>query len=116
MAINITFRHMDSTEALKDYVHTKLERVQKYLRAPLDAHVTMHQVKHQFCAEMQVTASGKSYKASHESEDLYKSLDYVIDKVEGQIARAHDAAARGKKGGPTASEVGAHATEGEEGG
>lgn len=111
MAINITFRHMDSTEALKQYVHTKLERVQKYLRAPLDAHVTLHQEKHLFCAEMNVQASGKSYKASHESEDLYKSIDYVIDKVEGQISRAHDAASRDKKGGAKAMEVGAFATD-----
>ena len=40
MGIAITFRHMASSDAVRDYVHEKLERVQKYLRQPLDAHVT----------------------------------------------------------------------------
>ena len=37
MGIAITFRHMASSESLKSYVHEKLERVQKYLRQPLEA-------------------------------------------------------------------------------
>jgi putative sigma-54 modulation protein len=110
MGIAITFRHMDSTEALKTYVHDKLERVQKYLRAPLDAHVTLFQERHQFVAEMHVQASGKIYQAQHHSDDMYKSIDFVIDKVEHQISKAHDAAARNKKGAEKAADVGARAT------
>lgn len=102
---------MESTEAIKRYVHEKLERVQRYLRAPLDAHVTFFQERHDFVAEMHIQASGKSYQARHDSDDLYKSIDIVVDKIEHQIAKAHDAAARNKKGGPTAAEVGAFATE-----
>ena len=110
MGIAITFRHMDSTEALKSYVHEKLERIQKYLRAPLDAHVTLFQERHQFIAEMHIQASGKVYQARHDSDDLYKSIDFVIDKIEHQISKAHDAAARNKKGAQNAAEVGARAT------
>jgi putative sigma-54 modulation protein len=110
MAIAITFRHMDSTEALKNYVHEKLERIQRYVRAPLDAHVTLFQERHQFIAEMHVTASGKVYQAQHDSDDMYKSIDYVIDKIEHQIAKAHDTAARNKKGAQSAADVGARAT------
>src|SRR4051794_41830062 len=109
MGIAITFRHMDSTDALKNYVHEKLERVQKYLRAPLDAHVTLFQERHQFIAEMHITASGKVYQASHESDDMYKSIDFTADKVEHQISKAHDAAARHKKGAEKAADVGARA-------
>ena len=43
MNITITFRHMASSDALKDYVHDKFERVQKYLRQPADAHVTLYE-------------------------------------------------------------------------
>lgn len=110
MAISITFRHMDSTDALKNYVHEKLERIQRYLRAPLDAHVTLFQERHQFIAEMHITTSGKVYQARHDSDDMYKSIDLVVDKIEYQIARAHDAAARNKKGGQSAAEVAARGT------
>ncbi len=110
MGIAITFRHMDSTEALKSYVHEKLERVQKNLRAPLEAHVTLYQERHEFVAEMNIKASGHAYQAKHDSDDMYKSIDFVIDKIEHQISKAHDAAARNKKGGQRTSEVGARAT------
>ena len=110
MGIAITFRHMESTEALKNYVHDKLERVQKYLRAPLDAHVTLVQERHQFVAEMLIQASGKTYQARHDSDDMYKSIDFVVDKVEHQISKAHDAASRNKKGAEKAADVGARAT------
>lgn len=112
MGIAITFRHMESTEALKQYVHDKLERVQKYLRAPLDAHVTLFQEKHLFVAEMSLQSGGRAYQARHDSDDMYKSIDLVVDKVEHQISKAHDAASRNKKGGTPASEVGANATSG----
>jgi putative sigma-54 modulation protein len=111
MGISITFRHMDSSEAIKRYVHDKLERLQKYVRAPLGGHVTLFQERHQFVAEMNLQATGKVYQARHDSDDMYKSIDFVVDKVEHQIAKAHDAAARNKKGGVNAAEVGARATD-----
>lgn len=107
MTIAITFRHMESTDALKQYVHGKLERVQKYLRAPLEAHVTLFQERHQFVAEMSLQSGGRSYQARHDSDDMYKSIDLLVDKIEHQISKAHDAAARNKKGGPSAAEVAA---------
>lgn len=105
MGVAITFRHMESTEALKTYVHDKLERIQRNVRAPLDAHVTLFQERHEFVAEMSIQASGRGHQARHGSDDMYKSIDFAIDKIEHQIAKAHDAAARGKKGGPRAAEV-----------
>lgn len=96
MAIAITFRHMESTEALKSYVNDKMERLQKYVRAPIDVHATLQPEKHEFVAEVQVQANGKSFQASHTSDDLYKSIDFVLDKLEHQISRTHDAAARNR--------------------
>lgn len=111
MGIAITYRHMDSSEAIKNYVHEKLQRVQRYLRAPLDAHVTLFQERYQFVAEMHISASGKVFQAKHGSDDMYKSIDFVVDKVEQQIAKTHDSAAREKKGAVSAAEVGARATD-----
>lgn len=110
MTIAITFRHLASSDAIKSYVHDKLERVQKYLRQPLDAHVTLYTERHQHVAEITLHSAGRQYQARHDSDDMYKSIDMVIDKLEHQIARHHDAQAR-KKGGDRASAI-AGATEG----
>jgi putative sigma-54 modulation protein len=111
MGIAITFRHMASSDALKSYVHEKLERVQKYLRQPLDGHVTLSSERHQHVSEVSLHTAGRQYQASHESDDMYKSIDLVIDKIEHQIAKHHDAVARNKKGAESARAVAAQAAE-----
>jgi putative sigma-54 modulation protein len=98
MGIAITFRHMASSDALKGYVHDKLERVQKYLRQPIDAHVTLSSERHQHVSEVSLHTAGRQYQARHDSDDMYKSIDLMIDKIEHQIARHHDAVSRNKKG------------------
>ena len=90
MGIAITFRHMASSDAVRDYVHEKLERVQKYLRQPLDAHVTFSTERHQHLAEILVNSVGRQYQAHSESDDMYKSIDLMIDKIEHQIAKYKD--------------------------
>ncbi len=92
MGVAITFRHMDSSEAIKTYAKEKLERVQKYLHVPLNAQVTLFQERHQFVAEIHISASGKQYHARHDSDEMYKSIDLVADKIQTQITKAHDAA------------------------
>ncbi|MEZ4406511.1 MAG: ribosome-associated translation inhibitor RaiA [Polyangiales bacterium] len=105
MGIAITFRHVASSDALKTYVNDKLERVQKYLRQPLDAHVTLSTERHQHVAEVLITTAGRQYQARHDSDDMYKSIDLMLDKVEHQISKHHDAATRNKKGGPSAAQI-----------
>jgi putative sigma-54 modulation protein len=107
MGIAITFRHMASSESLKSYVHEKFERVQKYLRQPLEAHVTLFVESREHCAEAGITSGGRHYHARHDSEDMYKSIDALIDKIEQQISRHHDTVARNKKGANSAREIAA---------
>lgn len=105
MGITITFRHMASSDSLKSYVNEKLERVQKYLRQPLDAHVTLFVEKHEHCAEAGITSGGRHYHARHDCEDMYKSIDQLIDKIEHQIAKHHDSVSRNKKGADAARNI-----------
>ena len=42
MQVNITFRHLDSTEALKAHVREKLSHIQRYVDRPTEAHAVLH--------------------------------------------------------------------------
>ncbi|MDP3274116.1 MAG: ribosome-associated translation inhibitor RaiA [Deltaproteobacteria bacterium] len=105
MGVAITFRHMDSSDAIKTYANEKVERLQKFLRAPLDAHVTLFSERHDFIAEIHLSSGGRQYHARHDSDDMYKSIDLVTDKIQQQISKSHDAAARNAKGGDSAAEL-----------
>lgn len=85
--INVTFRHVDPSKALKDYATEKLSKVQKVVDQPFDAHVTLSVEKYRHIAEVFTTGKGITIKAFESTEDLYSAIDLVCDKVERQLKK-----------------------------
>ncbi|MDB4942680.1 MAG: Ribosomal subunit interface protein [Labilithrix sp.] len=102
MNIAITFRQMDATEAVKTYATEKIGKLQKFLRSPLHGSVTLSCQKTVFAVEVDVHASADHFHAHESSEDMYASIDKVVDKLERQIRDGHGA--HKKKGAERASE------------
>jgi len=88
MNVSITFRHMDPTDSIKAYATDKLSRVQKFLRQPMTARVTLSLDKLEHSVEVQVQSGGQWYEAKEVSGDTYASIDAVVDKLERQIRHA----------------------------
>jgi putative sigma-54 modulation protein len=85
--INVTFRHVDPSQALKDYVVGKLGKIEKVVEKSFDAHVTLSVEKYRHIAEVFLTARGITIKAFESTEDLYSAIDLVCDKVERQLKK-----------------------------
>jgi putative sigma-54 modulation protein len=96
MNISITFRHMEASEAIKGYARDKLAKLQKFLRKPMTAKVTLSLDKLRHVAETRISSGGEHLEAKETSEDMYASIDRVLDKLERQI-RGSKGAARAKK-------------------
>jgi putative sigma-54 modulation protein len=90
MNTTITFRHMQPSEALKDHVGERLERLRKYARDPVEVHVILDIEKNRHTAEVILTAKGVNAQSSITSEDMYTSVEAAIDKVEKNLRRHHD--------------------------
>ncbi len=104
MNIAITFRQMDATEAVKVYATEKIAKIQKFLRTPMKTQVTLscqHQVHR---AEADVSAGGEHYHAHEQSEDMYASIDKLVDKLERQVRAAREVATANHKGAERASD------------
>ena len=86
MEIKVLGKEIKVTEAIKDYVERKLDRVDKYFENS-SAEVTVRAEKNEQIAEVLVTANGEKYRAEAEEKDLYASIDKVIDILEGQIRK-----------------------------
>ena len=52
MRINVTFRHMEATDALREHAEKRVRRVAKYVHRPVDAHVILSVVKRRHIAEV----------------------------------------------------------------
>lgn len=85
--ISVTFRHIDPSQALKDYVSEKLGKIQKILDDPFEAHVTLSVEKYRHIAEVFLTARGITIKAFESTDNLYSAIDLVADKVERQTKK-----------------------------
>lgn len=89
MEIAVTFRHMDTSDALRDYAEEKLARVHKYIDEPIDVQAVLTvESKKRHKAVVTISAKGITIKASAEVvDDMYAAIDEVIDKLERQLKR-----------------------------
>ena len=102
MNIAITFRNLEASEPVKVYAHEKVAKLQKFLRQPMRARVTLALEKKQQCCEVEVSSGSSHFHASEHGEEMYASVDRVIDKLERQISGAHGADITRRKGGDSA--------------
>jgi putative sigma-54 modulation protein len=86
-SIHVTFRHVDPSQALKDYVTDKLAKVSKVVDKTFDAHVTLSVEKYRHIAEVFLTGKSITIKAFESTDDLYSAIDLVCDKVERQLKK-----------------------------
>lgn len=86
--LTITDKELKTTDAIKDYVEKKLERIEKYFaNEVITVNVKTKAEKNMQIAEMYVGVNGVNYKAVTEDRDLYASIDKDIDILEGQIRK-----------------------------
>jgi putative sigma-54 modulation protein len=90
MRVNVTFRHMDNTEALRHYAEEKLQRIKKYLYSPADISVVLSVEKHRHIAEVIINAEKMTIKGKEATDDMYSAIDKVVEKVEKQAKKHKD--------------------------
>ncbi len=87
MQMNITFRHLDPIDSLKNYAREKVERVNKYLEKATDAHVVLSLDRHLHQADITIHSGTYLLRGKERSEDMYASIDLAMDKIERQLKR-----------------------------
>ena len=87
MQVSITGRHVELTEPLKTYTKEKLMHLKHSFDQVVDVHVVLSVEKFRQCCEVTIQASGLTIHGSHETEDMYASIDGVVDKLNRQLKR-----------------------------
>lgn len=102
MNITITFRQMAGTDAVKGYAFDKIAKLQKFLRQPMTATVTLSVEGLHHVADVGIASGSAHFHATESSEDMYASIDTVHDKLERQIRENKGVSMAKKRGGTSA--------------
>jgi putative sigma-54 modulation protein len=105
MQISMTFRHMDPTDAMKELVKEKVNKVNKYLHGPVEASVVLSVERYIHACDVTISANGNTYKGREETDDMYTSIDKVMDKIERQISKSKGRMRAGRTSNPGDHEV-----------
>ena len=88
MQIQVTGRHVQITDDVRDYVHNKLARLSRFYDRIHEVEVILDHESEQFTAEMIVRAGRKhTFVARETGPDTFALVDLVIEKLERQLTR-----------------------------
>ena len=87
MNLNLTGNHLNITPAIRDYVLSKLERVNRHFDHVIDVNVVMSVDKLQHKIEVNLHTRGKDIHAEAIEEDMYAAIDVLADKLDRQVLK-----------------------------
>ncbi|HEC18943.1 MAG TPA: ribosome-associated translation inhibitor RaiA [Gammaproteobacteria bacterium] len=87
MQINVTGQHLDLTDSLRDYVTTKLTKLERHIDTVTNVHVILSVEKQRQKAEATLHINGANLFAEAQDENMYAAIDALIDKLDRQVKK-----------------------------
>ena len=87
MRYNIIGKRMEVTQALDEKVRKKIQKLEKYFGDNVEAKVVLSAIKNKHIVELTITSDGLLFRAEDVSEDMYTSIDTVIDLIIRQVRK-----------------------------
>ena len=102
MQLKLTGHHVEVTEAMRSYVHKKLDRVGRHFDQVIDINCVLTVEKLEQKAEATLHASGAAIHADAIDGNMYAAIDLLADKLDRAVVKhkekLHDHhAAEGRK-------------------
>lgn len=87
MQIEVSFKQMEQSEPLREYITEKLEKILKPLSEPISAQSVLHVEKYRHIAKVTIHTNSIVIKGKEETNDMYSSIDLVLDKLDRQVRK-----------------------------
>ena|SRR3990167_2206599 len=97
MQVNFTGHGLEITPALRQLVENKFEKIQRHFDHITSAHITFGVQKLENTAEITIHIPGHQLHAVAKSNDMYKAVDEMLNKLDQQIVK-HKEKLKGHKG------------------
>ena len=87
MQIELTGHHIEVTDSLRDYVNEKMARLERHFDKVSNIHVILEVEGGRHKAEATVHMSGHNIFADCTEDDMYASIDRLVDKLDRQVKK-----------------------------
>lgn len=93
MKLVIHSKNIEITDAIREYVHQKIEKAASHFQSitnEVDVHLSVARnprINTRQAAEVTIYANGSVIRAEESSENLYASIDLVADKIARQLRK-----------------------------
>lgn len=90
MKVEITARHFTPSEQLRDLVHEKIKKIERYNNGVINCHIILSKGHNEKKVEIVAHSKGHDFIA-HENADVFeRALANAIDKISIQVKKQHD--------------------------
>jgi putative sigma-54 modulation protein len=87
IAINVKSRNMEITEGLREYAEKRLQKLEKFLPGLREATVRECVERNMHRVEVTIEGDGVILRGEERTNNMYASVDLVLDKLEQRIKR-----------------------------
>ena len=87
MQLNVSGHHVEVTKALRSYVESKIEKIERHFDLVSDVNciLTVEKLRHK--AEATIKVNGGTIYADNTEEDMYAAIDGLVDKLERRVRK-----------------------------
>ncbi|MFT6624381.1 MAG: putative sigma-54 modulation protein [Cycloclasticus sp.] len=87
MQLDLSGHHVDITDALREYTHTKFAKIERHFDKVIDVHVILTVEKMEQKAEATIQLNGSKIFAEDTQENMYAAIDTLVDKLDRQVVK-----------------------------
>jgi putative sigma-54 modulation protein len=88
MKVEFSFKHVDQSDALMDYACERMEKLTRFELKPMDVLFTISmESRHECRIDVIVLEGRRKFKAEAMSDDFYRSVEMVINKLSRQLSK-----------------------------
>jgi putative sigma-54 modulation protein len=87
MQLSVSGHHVEITDSLRDYVGTKLAKLERHFDNMTDIHCVLTVEKLQHKAEATIHMGGGTIHADSTELNMYAAIDILVDKLDRQVKK-----------------------------
>lgn len=90
MKIHISGQNLSVSEALRAHADKKFIKLKRHFDHLIEVHLNIKMIKSNAFAEATVHVSGHTFFATSENDDMYVSIDRLVNRLDRQIIKHKD--------------------------